>query len=102
MLDKRPYVGRRKEIAEQVMVKQAVIKPEEVPRGWSMEAADFANKVRALLIQLMIRNPDLRLGAKGDEEVRKHPWLKSVDWGRLIRKEIPAPYIPTVNSLLFR
>ena len=45
MLDRRPYVGRRKEIAEQIMVKQALIKPEEIPRGWSLEAADFANKV---------------------------------------------------------
>jgi len=43
---KRPYVGKsRKEIKEQIMAKQVQIKPEDVPEGWSQDAADLINKV---------------------------------------------------------
>jgi hypothetical protein len=36
MTGKRPYVGRnRKEIRDQVLSRQAVIKEEEIPSKWS-------------------------------------------------------------------
>ena len=42
----RPYVGKsRKEINEQIMAKQVQVKKNEIPEGWSIEAADFINKV---------------------------------------------------------
>lgn len=42
MLGKRPYLGRsRREIKEQMMVKNAQISLSEIPNGWSEEAADF-------------------------------------------------------------
>jgi len=46
MLGVRPYVGKsRKEIKEKVLAKQVQIKTSEIPDGWSIEAADFANRV---------------------------------------------------------
>jgi len=44
------------------------VKRAEVPMGWSMEAADFINR----LIQ---RKPLARLGVNGPDEVKNHPWL---------------------------
>jgi hypothetical protein len=48
-LDKRlqrPYVGKsRKEIRDHILSKQIQIKRNEIPRGWSLEAADWINKV---------------------------------------------------------
>lgn len=42
----RPYVGKsRKEIRDHILSKQIQIKRNEIPRGWSVEAADFINKV---------------------------------------------------------
>lgn len=32
----------------------------------------------SLLIQLLLRNPQVRLGVNGIEEVRNHPWLADV------------------------
>lgn len=59
MMGRRPYIGKtRKEIREQILAKQAVIKKPDIPDGWSMEAADFINK----LIQ---RKPMMRLGWGG-------------------------------------
>jgi len=59
MFGKRPYPGRsRKEIRDQILAKQVEIKKNQIPDYWSVEAADFINK----LIQ---RKPENRLGSKG-------------------------------------
>lgn len=45
----RPYLGKsRKEIRDNILAKQVQIKKEDVPAGWSLEAADFANRVENL------------------------------------------------------
>ncbi len=42
----RPYLGKtRKEIKELIIAKQVQIKRHDVPENWSIEAADFVNKV---------------------------------------------------------
>lgn len=42
----RPYVGKtRKEIKEMIMSKQIQVKKNEIPDGWSIEGADFINRV---------------------------------------------------------
>lgn len=47
MMGRRPYNGKsRKEIREEVLAKQVQIKKNEIPEGWSIEAADFINRVR--------------------------------------------------------
>ena len=44
---KRPYMGRsRQEIKEQILAKKVQIKKNEIPEGWSLEAADFINRVK--------------------------------------------------------
>ena len=59
IMGKRPYIGKdRKTIKEQILARQAAIKKNEIPEGWSIEAADFVNK----LIQ---RRPKARLGWGG-------------------------------------
>ena len=46
MNGRRPYVGKsRREIREQILARQVHIKRYEIPDGWSLEAADFINKV---------------------------------------------------------
>ena len=88
MKGERPYVGRnRKEIKEQILAKQAEIKPEEINEGWSKESADFINK-------LLIRKPENRIGYKGINELKVHPWLKYYPWEMLYKKSLPSPFIP--------
>jgi len=59
MMGRRPYLGRsRREIRDQILLKQVQIKPKHIPDGWSYEAVDFVNK----MIQ---RKPKDRLGTNG-------------------------------------
>ena len=46
MFGRRPYLGRdRKEIREAILAKQVQIKKNDIPHDWSIEAADFVNRV---------------------------------------------------------
>lgn len=49
MMGRRPYNGKsRKEIREEVLAKQVQIKKNDIPEGWSIEAADFINRVEKI------------------------------------------------------
>jgi serine/threonine protein kinase len=46
MMGRRPYTGKsRKEIRDKIFEKQVVLKKSDLPEGWSLEAADFINKL---------------------------------------------------------
>ncbi|CAI2363667.1 unnamed protein product [Moneuplotes crassus] len=88
MMGKRPYIGKsRKDIRDNIFAKQVKIKKSQIPDGWSIECADFINK-------LLQRKPCNRLGYNGPEELKQHKWLRSIEWQLLIDKKLPAPFVP--------
>ena len=88
MKGERPYYGRnRKEIKEQIMSRQAEIKIEDINDNWSKESADFINK-------LLMRKPEQRLGYRGINELKEHPWLKYYPWLLIKDKSLPSPFVP--------
>lgn len=45
MFGHRPYKGKdRKEIRDNILAKQVRIKKDQIPRGWTIDAADFINR----------------------------------------------------------
>ncbi|KAJ7724836.1 kinase-like domain-containing protein [Mycena metata] len=49
--------------------------------------------------RLLNRNPKHRLGAmRGTEELKEHPFVSSIDWAALARKEVTPPFKPVVES----
>ena len=34
----------------------------------------------------------------GSKDIFAHPWFSEVNWERLYRKEIPAPYVPRIEG----
>jgi hypothetical protein len=84
----RPYQGKnRKEIKEKMMSKQVQVKKEQIPKDWSVESADFINR-------LLQRKPINRLGLRGCMEVKEHLWFKDFDWKGLYLYKLKAPFIP--------
>ena len=69
------------------------MKKSDIPEGWSMESADFINR-------LLQRKPNNRLGISGSNEIRNHPWIKNYPWDKLLNKEIAAPFIPNVMIIV--
>ena len=49
---------------------------------------------------MLNKDPSKRLGAKkGLEEIKEHPFFNGVDFNAILKKEVPAPFIPTVKGL---
>ena len=50
----------------------------------------------------MVKDPKARLGYKtGIKEIMGHPWLKEVNWDKILKKEISPPFQPRVNQSHF-
>jgi hypothetical protein len=84
----RPYLGKnRKEIKDKILSKQVQIDRYQLPIGWSLHAGDFVNS-------LLQRKPNKRLGSKGVEEVKQHPWIKYFNWKDLYLEKLEPPFVP--------
>ena len=48
---------------------------------------------------LLTRDSSRRLGGggRGAEEVKCHPWLKSLDWSEVVRGELVPPLVPDLH-----
>lgn len=88
MLRRRPFVGRsRKEIREEVLARQVQVRKHEIPDDWSLESADFINR-------LLQRKPIQRMGNNSVDEILKHPWLRNFPIDRVAARKIDAPWMP--------
>ncbi|XP_041051528.1 ribosomal protein S6 kinase alpha-6 isoform X1 [Carcharodon carcharias] len=57
-------------------------------------------EAQGLLRMLFKRNPGNRLGAGPDgvEEIKRHPFFATIDWNKLVRKEIQPPFKPAAGK----
>jgi serine/threonine protein kinase len=74
------------------MYERALHQPLSIPSSASPLAKE-------ILGPLLNKNPAERLGSKRDfEEIRDHAFFASIDWTKLLRREIKAPFVPKVKS----
>ena len=76
-----------------MLAKQAFLKTDDVPDGWSSSSVDFVNS-------LLQRKPANRLGLNGGSEVKSHPWLVDFAWKDLNEHKLKAPFMPSVYGIL--
>lgn len=70
----------------------------DIPHDLSPDTADILTKVGNdddCHLQLLQKDPKQRLGGdeKDAEAVKQHPFFKSIDWDKLLKKEVPIPYV---------
>lgn len=60
---------------------------------------EIGSEARSILTSLLDRDPTRRLGVKGAEEIKKHPFFeKHIDFKKLLQKKIQPPFKPSVSS----
>ena len=70
------------------MKKDFVLTKKDLPQGWSIDSADFINK-------LLKKQPNLRLGSRGIDEIKSHSWLKYFNWKDLYLHKMTPPFVPS-------
>eukprot|EP00747_Dinoflagellata_sp_TGD_P045705 gnl/TRDRNA2_/TRDRNA2_143992_c0_seq1.p1 gnl/TRDRNA2_/TRDRNA2_143992_c0~~gnl/TRDRNA2_/TRDRNA2_143992_c0_seq1.p1 ORF type:complete len:394 (-),score=77.57 gnl/TRDRNA2_/TRDRNA2_143992_c0_seq1:94-1275(-) len=57
-------------------------------------------KAKDLIKRLLTVNPAKRLAGSqvGAEEIKKHKWYKGMNWERLLRCNVPPPFVPPLKS----
>lgn len=60
---------------------------------------DMSDEASNFLTGLLTRDPNLRLGNRGTDEIRHHPFFRSIDWTKLMRKQLQAPFKPSVENM---
>lgn len=60
----------------------------------------FTTEAKDLLRNLLTADLTKRFGnlANGSRDIFGHAYFAEVDWSRLYRKEIPAPYVPRIEG----
>jgi len=61
--------------------------------------AALSDEVVSLMTGLLKRNPEERLGCHSIEEIKNHPFFKSINWKKLVKKEITPPFKPQVKDV---
>lgn len=60
---------------------------------------EFDAEARSILAGLLTRDPTRRLGVKGAEEIKRHPFFHNhIDFKLLAAKKIQPPFKPSVAS----
>lgn len=69
----------------------------EFPGGGFMSSSS-----KDLIRRILVPNPKERLGsfAAGDIDIRRHSWFDGIDWKKLAKKEIKAPWVPKIADPL--
>lgn len=60
----------------------------------------MSDELKDLIEKLLDRNPQKRLGSGDNDanELVSHPFFEGFDWDALIKKEIPADFIPEISA----
>ena len=58
--------------------------------------SEMSEETRDLISRLLEYDPKKRLGHNGIEEIKKHPFFKSVCWEKLLKQ--PGAFVPKLQS----
>lgn len=78
-------------MADQMFGKEISINASHIPNNWDSNVCDFIHS-------LLYRKASQRLGNSGVSEIKSHPWLSSINWDELVKKELNPPFIPNYGN----
>ena len=60
----------------------------------------LSDDVKDFILKLLVKEPRKRLGGGSTdaEEVKSHRFFRTINWDDLLRKNIPAPFVPKISN----
>jgi len=63
----------------------------------------MSDELKDLITKLLSRDPTQRIGKRKDVlEIIEHPWFKEIDFEKLCKKELDAPYKPSKDQITLK
>jgi serum/glucocorticoid-regulated kinase 2 len=61
----------------------------------------MSDELKDIISKLLDKNPATRLGSKNDaDDIVNHPWFaKGIDFDRLLKRELDAPFKPDIEQM---
>lgn len=69
-------------------------------RGNAIIPDELSPEVKDLLGKILVIEPERRLGSKNAQQIKDHPFFRSIDWKELAARRVPAPFIPNIANEL--
>lgn len=60
--------------------------------------SNISDTAKNLLEKLLKKDPTKRLGHRGAQEIKSHPWFEEVDWDKMLNKEYNALFVPVITE----
>lgn len=91
-----PFTKEHERNNQQDISRRILKDPPPFPRTLGAVVKDFISK-------LLIKDPKKRLGGGRETDagqIKGHPFFRGIDWDKLSRKELPAPFKPLIHDEL--
>jgi len=88
-----PFTVEGEKNTQQEISKRILKSEAPMPSFLSEDVKDF-------ILKLLVKDPRKRLGggATDAEEVKSHRFFRTINWDDLLRKNIPAPFVPKITN----
>ncbi|PNF30492.1 hypothetical protein B7P43_G10867 [Cryptotermes secundus] len=95
LIGETPFERQNESLTNEELASRIITTEPDIPDDLSFDAADFIS-------QLLVKDPQKRLGGGKDdaEELKRHPFLKGMNWSDMAQKKILAPFLPTKTNEL--
>jgi hypothetical protein len=58
----------------------------------------LSESTRKFIQALLIKDPEQRLGFKGIDQLKNHPWFHNVNWDYIYNKRYESLYLPKIKG----
>lgn len=88
-----PFTVEGEKNTQQEISKRILKCEPPMPDTLSKDVTDF-------ILRLLVKDPRQRMGGgpKDSEELKAHRFFRSINWDDLLRKNIPAPFVPRISG----
>ncbi|XP_039254874.2 ribosomal protein S6 kinase alpha-5-like [Styela clava] len=86
-----PFTVEGEKNSQSEVSKRILSKNPPVPRKISSKAKD-------LIYSLLEKDPKKRLGSRNILDIKNHPFFSGLDWEKLAKRDIPAPFKPLITN----
>jgi serine/threonine protein kinase len=87
-----PFLDKNHQKLGRLIKKGKIIFPDPV-----RHKIDMTEELKDIITQLLERNPSKRIGAGGYQQVMNHKWFADIDFDKIMKKEVKAPFKPNLN-----